>query len=321
MFRRLVREYLSLTRAERRGMQFLGILLLFLLLLRGSIPLLIHSPVRGIALPGEDFNAFRDSLQKLDAWLAGSGYSKSGPGSFDVYAESFPSDREPFPLDPESFQNNPETFPFDPKTYRSDPETFPFDPNMVGFDELVRLGLSPGTARILLNYRTAGGSFGRDSDLLKVYGLHPDEFRRLQPCIRINPHGSFELNGADSMQLVSVFGIGPVFARRIIRYRQMLGGFCRPEQLMEVYGLNLQQYEELMRCSYLDTSLLRKIDLNCLDAETLSLHPYLDRYQARSLVAYREEMGAFRDPLEVLNNRLLPDSVYLRIRPYLDVNR
>jgi competence protein ComEA len=101
----------------------------------------------------------------------------------------------------------------------------------------------------------------------------------------------------------------------------MLGGFCRPEQLMEVYGLNMQQYEELMRCSYLDTSLLRKINLNRMDAATLSLHPYLDRYQARSLVAYREAMGAFRDPLEVLDNGLLPDSIYRRIRPYLEVHR
>jgi competence protein ComEA len=294
MFRRLVREYLSLTHIERRGFQFMGFLLLLLLLIRGSLPLLIHPRDCGTTIPGEDFTAFRDSLQKLDTLMAAANKSRV------TGREPFPSDAEPFP---------------------SDAEPVPFDPNTAGFDELVRLGLPPGTARILLNYRKAGGSFGSDSDLLKVYGLHPDEFRRLQPCIRINPHGSFELNGADSMQLVSVFGIGPVFARRIIRYRQMLGGFCRPEQLMEVYGLNLQQYEELMRCSYLDTSLLRKIDLNCLDAETLSLHPYLDRYQARSLVAYREEMGAFRDPLEVLNNRLLPDSVYLRIRPYLDVNR
>jgi competence protein ComEA len=331
MFRRLVREYLSLTHIERRGFQFMGFLLLLLLLIRGSLPLLIHPRDCGTTIPGEDFTAFRDSLQKLDTLMAAANKSRV------TGREPFPSDAEPFP---------------------SDAEPFPFDPNTAGFDELVRLGLTPGTARILLNYRKAGGSFGSDSDLLKVYGLHPDEFRRLQPYIRMNPRGygsphkpdtafstypnamlttstlsrtdqpytkgtslSFELNRADSLQLVSVFGIGPVFARRIIQYRQMLGGFCRPEQLMEVYGLNMQQYEELMRCSYLDTSLLRKINLNRMDAATLSLHPYLDRYQARSLVAYREAMGAFRDPLEVLDNGLLPDSIYRRIRPYLEVHR
>lgn len=326
MFRRMLREYLSLTRGERRGLKILSLLVVLLVVFRGSLPRLIHPAEPDLTRPGKDFIAFHDSLEKLDALMALNRAPVAGNGKHAVRYGS-------------------------PGYDRRSPELFPFDPNQVEFDDLIRLGVSGGTARILLNYRKAGGRFDSDSDLLRIYGLHPDEFRRLQPYIRIlhpgrshdadtpaygvstaqhpyrsqitlsNTHEPFELNAADSQQLVSVYGIGPIFARRIIRYRELLGGFYRREQLLEVYGLSLQQYEELSRSSVLDTGLLRKIDLNSLDAGDISLHPYLDRYQAAALVAYREQMGAFKNPAEVVENRLVPDSVYRKIRPYLELDR
>ena len=45
-----------------------------------------------------------------------------------------------------------------------------------------------------------------------------------------------ELNSADSTTLQLLHGIGPAFARRIVRYREKLGGFSNKEQLLEVYG-------------------------------------------------------------------------------------
>lgn len=323
MFRRLLREYFSLTSSERRGIQILSLLVLVLIAIRISLPGLMHPGEPELSQLSEDFTAFKDSLEKLDAaWAAGEG----PPAGYGSYGERVGS------LDHEQLA----------------PELFPFDPNRAGFDDLIRLGMSAHTARTLLNYRKAGGRFDFDSDLLRIYGLHPEEFQRLQPYIRIVVPASghdvssranaatndkppylspaktihpFDLNTADSQSLLSVYGIGPVFASRIIRYRELLGGFCRQEQLHEVYGLSQQQYEELLRCSFLDTSQLRKIDLNMLNEGDNYMHPYLDRYQTAALAAYREQMGAFATPEEILENRLLPDSVYRRILPYLETNR
>jgi DNA uptake protein ComE-like DNA-binding protein len=333
MFRRLLREYFSLTRGERRGIQILSLLVLVFIAIRISLPGLMHPGEPELSQLSEDFTAFKDSLEKLDAaWAASSGSpaGRGNDGERDGYRR-YPADI---------------TGSHDHKQQAR--ELFPFDPNRAGFDDLIRLGMSGRTARTLLNYRNAGGRFDSDSDLLKIYGLHPEEFERLQPYIRIvipasvhddsaranvafydkpsylsltNMAHPFDLNSADSQSLLSVYGIGPVFASRIIRYRELLGGFCRPEQLLEVYGLNMQQYEELLSCSFLDTSRLRKIDLNMLNAGDTYVHPYLDRYQTASLAAYLEQMGAFEKPEEILENRLLPDSVYRRIRPYLETNR
>lgn len=51
-----------------------------------------------------------------------------------------------------------------------------------------------------------------------------------------------ELNGADSLALMDVAGIGPAFAHRIIRYRELIGGYSDPEQLMNVYGITPEKY-------------------------------------------------------------------------------
>ncbi len=296
MIRRLMRDFLSLTRGERCGLQILGLFVLLLLLLRVFIPLFIHTLNPGYIQAPAELIVFQDSLRSLKAQVAG----------FDEKGVSILSGR-----------NN--------TTY----DLFLFDPNTVGLDSLVRLGIHQRTARILMNYRDAGGRFDADSDLLKIYGMKPDVFGLLQPYIRIEKiqtdifviDSVFELNSADSMKLVSVYSIGPVFARRIIRYREMLGGFYNRNQLMEVYGFSAQQYQELAGRSYIDTTVIRKMELNSMDADEFCRHPYLDLYQSTALITYREQMGDYRCRMQVIENGLLPDSVYEKIRPYLQVSR
>ncbi|MCK4745427.1 MAG: helix-hairpin-helix domain-containing protein, partial [Bacteroidales bacterium] len=65
----------------------------------------------------------------------------------------------------------------------------------------------------------------------------------------------------------------------------------------------------------------RKMDMNSKDADVFCRHPYLDSYQSEALVKYREQMGAYEYRMQVLENGLLPDSVYRKIRPYLEVSR
>gem|GEM_PF-6410755 len=54
-----------------------------------------------------------------------------------------------------------------------------------------------------------------------------------------------ELNGSDSASLRKVKGIGPVFAARIVKYRDALGGFKSKEELRKVYGMTEEAYAEI----------------------------------------------------------------------------
>ena len=47
-----------------------------------------------------------------------------------------------------------------------------------------------------------------------------------------------ELNQADTLTLKKIPGIGSTFARRIVGYRELLGGFYTVHQLAEVYGID-----------------------------------------------------------------------------------
>jgi competence ComEA-like helix-hairpin-helix protein len=108
-----------------------------------------------------------------------------------------------------------------------------------------------------------------------------------------------ELNTADSAELVKLFGIGPYYAVRILEYREKLGGFALPEQLLEVYGMDEERLKGFYGDVFVDTSFVRKMDLKTVSEDQLASHIYIGRYLARCIVRYRETTG--KDSCTVAN--------------------
>ncbi len=96
-----------------------------------------------------------------------------------------------------------------------------------------------------------------------------------------------ELNSADTLQLQELRGIGPAFARRIVAYREKLGGYYAKEQLMEVYGFSAELYEKVKNQVKVNPSLIKKIDVNAYDIGYLKRHPYISYYEAKAIVDFR----------------------------------
>ena len=126
------------------------------------------------------------------------------------------------------------------------------------------------------------------------------------------------LNNADTLDLQQLRGIGPVFARRICRYRDLLGGFYKKEQLMEVNGLSPELYNEIAPFLTLDTTDLRPLKLNTATIKELNRHPYLDFYQAKAIVLFRQKGGSFEKPQDLLKVNLIDEETYNKIKPYLE---
>lgn len=126
-----------------------------------------------------------------------------------------------------------------------------------------------------------------------------------------------ELNAADSMDLIKIRGIGPVYSSRIIRYRDLLGGFYSLDQLWDIYGMDSLKYEFLSASLYIDTSLVRCEDINKVSYHSLIRHPYFSRKQVEDLLHYRNFAGEIRELAELKTNQVLDSAGYEKIKHYL----
>jgi len=128
----------------------------------------------------------------------------------------------------------------------------------------------------------------------------------------------FDLNIADTTRLEEVRGIGPKLSRRIIKYRSSLGGFVRVGQLREVFGLDSTTVLELEKLAFVAPDFLPdRIDINAADEKRLDSHPYLNRQDARAIVAYRFQHGRFEAVSDLRGLPNFDEEKLRQIEPYL----
>ncbi|GAB3223833.1 helix-hairpin-helix domain-containing protein [Spirosoma arcticum] len=127
----------------------------------------------------------------------------------------------------------------------------------------------------------------------------------------------FDINTADTSQLIALKGIGATLAGRIVKYRDGLGGFIAPEQFRDVYGLDSVALVELEKFGQI-RSAVRKIPVNTASAEDLDRHPFLSRRQAQIIVTYREQHGAYTSAESLKPIRILDAKTIEKIAPYLE---
>jgi DNA uptake protein ComE-like DNA-binding protein len=130
------------------------------------------------------------------------------------------------------------------------------------------------------------------------------------------PLEPLDLNTLDSTGLVKLPGIGPATAIKIIRYRERLGGYTQISQLTEIEGLP----DSLMKWFIItDTVPIRKVPVNKATLTELRRHPYLDFYQARAIVEFRNERGMIKGPGQLSFMEEFSAQDLDRLIPYLDV--
>ena len=96
----------------------------------------------------------------------------------------------------------------------------------------------------MLNFIEAGGVFRVKSDLMKMYSISDLDYEKLAEFILLPEKDTLikkqqveyikekiliEINSADSAELVKLKGIGLSYAKRIMKYRNLLGGYYQKE--------------------------------------------------------------------------------------------
>ncbi|HUS87672.1 MAG TPA: helix-hairpin-helix domain-containing protein [Bacteroidales bacterium] len=125
------------------------------------------------------------------------------------------------------------------------------------------------------------------------------------------------INKADSADFERLPGLGPVLSARIVKYRELLGGFVRHGQLSEVYGLKDEVIEKLSPYLLVDSTNIRAININNATFRELLRHPYITKEQTESIMNYRSLAGPFTDVRELVVNRIFSPLEFERVSAYL----
>ena len=324
--RRWIRRYFGFSRRETSGFAvLLGLLVVFF-----SLPLLLR-PHLATYDPTAD-------QQKLDALAADLAAQREGK---PTYASRYPrrtySARVCVPQVPLA----------------------PFNPNSFTSTDWQARGLPQWLAERLVKYRDVVGGFRAKEQIRKAYGLSDTTYARLAPYIQLpeqlpprearayasrypttntsatgasmalpaskfvrKPRNlqPFDLNSADTTQLMQIRGIGRGLSARVVEYRQRLGGFQNEEQVAEIYSLrdapdlvdSLRKYT-FVRPGFTPSSL----DVNNAPFEVLQAHPYMGKRLARVVVAYRQQHGPFRQPTDLRQIRILDEATFAKLQSYV----
>ena len=231
-------------------------------------------------------------------------------------------------------------------------ETFDFDPNVADSTTLLRLGFAPFMVRGIYKYRAKGGRYHEPADVKRIPGMTNELWLRLASHIQIDKKYQYvtpeprsyshqqpvayeepqqqprdtmlypvklqegsvvALNEADTTALKKIPGIGSYYARRIVYYRQQLGGYASVSQLQEIEGMP----EDVGKWLTVDPSAIHRIDVNHATKNQLVRHPYLRVYRAQDIWNRRHNQGPLKSIDDLRSLPSFSEADIERLTPYL----
>jgi DNA uptake protein ComE-like DNA-binding protein len=214
---------------------------------------------------------------------------------------------------------------------------FVFDPNTLNDKGWGMLGLSEKQISIFRNYQSSGVIFYSDEDLSKCYAISDEFINKITDYIifpqrkkkeeKVEIKNSTEklskklqiidLNSADSILLISINGIGPFYSKQILEYRTKLGGFISYTQFSEIWGLEKLNINNLKKQTEIDTTFIKKVNINSATFDHLYTHPYINYKQSKAIINYRLQHGRFADVKDIQKIVLIDSNLFRKIAPYL----
>ncbi|MFT4681778.1 MAG: competence protein ComEA [Flavobacteriales bacterium] len=230
-------------------------------------------------------------------------------------------------------------------------ELVAFNPNSLDSLGWRELGLSSKQAQVMVKIRNERQGFKSKQELAKINMLDhvyseiepfiqlPDTIARKKWVKTEYPNREFkfdsskpkwpkkefkklhiDLNSADTLELIKLYGIGPSFARRIVKFKNSLGGFHSKKQLLDVWGMDSARYAGIKSEVFVTIDSIHKININTTTYEKLKNHPYIKYNVARSIVNYRQQHGPFRQVADLRRIHLIDQELLHKLNPYLSID-
>lgn len=228
---------------------------------------------------------------------------------------------------------------------------YPFNPNFISDYKGYTLGMSIAEIDRLHAFRSKNEYVNSAEDFLKVTQI-PDSLLKVispffrfpewtkrdrQPAVNgvqfstgrnISSHSETlvekfkikDINSVTSEELQIVNGVGEVLSKRIVKFRNRLGGFIIDDQLIDVYGLEPFVAKRVLRkYKVLKKPTIERININTASVDAISSLVYIRYDVARSIVSYREENGPLTSLNELEYIEGFPTEKFNRIALYLSL--
>ena len=302
---RIIQYFFTLNKSEQRGIIALIILILLISATYFMLPFLFETDKTDFASFEQEIASFRQDQQKVHDSIRIIRLQNTGELDRTLASQKI--------------------------------KPFPFDPNKLPAEAWEALGLTDKQIKSIKNYEAKGGKFRRKEDLKKMYAISEAEYELLEPYIKIksrfkareeknlgkknwSPNYSYiEINKADSSQLVSHLKLAPWLAVRVIKYRNLLGGFYQKQQLTEVYGFDSIALVKRKKVIRVDETLIHKLDLNNSTFKQLVRHPYISYELTKYIVNTRKSKGNYNSIEQLKESPLVSESIFFKLKPYLKV--
>ena len=215
-----------------------------------------------------------------------------------------------------------------------------FDPNTISREEWIGMNLPEKVFNGLEKYRAKGGKIRKPEGVLKLYNLDPKiasqmvlfvkldtsvftkprfEFKKNLPFPEKPKYKPFDLNTADTTQLMAVYGIGRGIANRLVRHRNGLGGFLSKNYVYDVFGIDSSVVDELFLKAYIpENPAIQKLNINAATEEDLAKNPYIRKGFARIIFKYRSQHGPFKKAEDLLGIKIIKPDLVEKLKPYLE---
>ena len=219
------------------------------------------------------------------------------------------------------------------------PKIYPFNPNFITDFKGYKLGMSVAEIDRLLNFRKTNKYVNSAQDFQKVTKVSDSLLNTMSPYFKfpdwVNNKKEYksnyvlfekkkvkiiilDINLATKEDLIKVYGIGPALSDRILKLKDLLGGFVSMEQMSDVWGLSPEVIENLnknFKVAVLPK--VRKVDINNASIKELMLFPYFKYALAKAIVTYRSMNGDFKENADLIKINGFPNDKINIIGLYL----
>ncbi|MGL5562084.1 MAG: ComEA family DNA-binding protein [Tannerellaceae bacterium] len=109
-----------------------------------------------------------------------------------------------------------------------------------------------------------------------------------------------DLNHADTSELKMIPGIGTTTAKRIVQYKNKLGGYYSINQLYEIRGIDSVSVDKFQSWLHIPKADIEKIPINQTPYDSLAKHPYLSFKQSKAIQYLLKHRSKIRNWTELM---------------------